>query len=146
MLPAAVIFLAALAFNIITKLAMGFAGKLRVGIDSLLFCSVMTGYFYGLKSGMLYGAAIAALFFIINARMAAHAPYVIPLNAAAGALSSFLTGFPLLTAALFVLAFYHAASFAIAFFGYRSAGPGYLAFAALNVVTTYILLGIFAGF
>ncbi|MBI2578885.1 MAG: hypothetical protein HYW26_04185 [Candidatus Aenigmarchaeota archaeon] len=143
---ALIIFLIALAFNIAAKIVLRYAGRLRTGIDALLFCSVLSGYFYGVKSGMLYGALIAAAFYVINIRWAAHAPYVMPLNAAAGAVSAMLSGLPLVTAAVFAMIFYHLISFSIALLAYRSIGPGYILFVALNFVTTYMLMGFVVGF
>lgn len=143
---ALIIFLIALAFNIAARILLQYVGRIRIGIDALLFCSILTGYFYGVKSGMLYGALIAAAFYVINIRWAAHAPYVMPLNAGAGAVAALLSGFPLVTAAVFAMIFYHLISFAIALLAYRSAGPGYLLFALMNFITTYILVAAFSGF
>jgi hypothetical protein len=140
------IFLASVAFNLISKFALRYVGRLRAGVDSLLFCSIMTGYFYGAKAGFVYSALIAITFYAINIKWIAHAPYVIPLNAAAGALAALLSASPLVSVTFYVLFFYHIISFIIVFFAYRSVGFGYFLFAALNFVTTYLLIGVFAGF
>jgi len=145
-LPVVWIFAIALIFNIISKLVLRYVGRLRIGIDSLLFCSISTGYFYGVKAGILYGGLIAIAFYAINIKWIAHAPYVIPLNAAAGAAAAFLSNMPLITATIYVLFFYHIISFIFTFFIYRSVGFGYMLFAALNFITTYILIGAFVGF
>ncbi len=145
-LSAVVIFIIALAFNLIIKLSTPFLGKFRTGIDSLLFCSITAGYFYGIKAGILYGALIAIAFFLINLRRVAHAPYVVPLNAASGMMAAFLNTTPLITAMVMVMIFYHVISFVFVSFIYRSVGPGYFLFAALNFVTTYALTGFAVGF
>lgn len=145
-LSAPLIFLFALLFNIAAKFILRYIGRLRSGVDALLFCSILTGYLYGAREGILYGALIAIAFFAINWRWISYAPYVIPLNAAAGALAAFLSSMPLISATIFVLIFYHVISFVITFFAYRSIGFGYFLFAVLNFITTYVMIGVLNGF
>lgn len=143
---AIIIFGIALAFNIIARLALGFLGHFRQGVDAVLFCSILAGYYYGVKAGLLYGALIAAAFFVINISWAGFSFYAVPLNAVIGALAALFSGLPLLTVVVALSLLYYIVSFFVMLVFYRTLGPGYILFVLLNFLTTYFLTGVVVGF
>lgn len=134
------IFLIAIAFNVVIKLATPFLGKFRSGIDSLLFCAVTTGFLGGVRSGLFYGFLIAVAYYALSSRRWHHAAFVIPLVALMGMLAGILH-LPLVALGLVIFFVYHIISFAL-FSLLRTVGPGYAIFVILNFITTYALLQI----
>ncbi|MBI2970915.1 MAG: hypothetical protein HYY37_00685 [Candidatus Aenigmarchaeota archaeon] len=132
-------FLASLAFNIVVHYLLRIMRRLRIGIDSLLFCAIMTGYLAGPLKGLAYGAAIAVLFFFFSRRWE-HALVVMPLNGMAGVAAGALNTLPFFTAAAIVVAAYHVLSVLLITYALKQLGPGYALFVVVNIATTYALL------
>ncbi len=132
------IFLASFAFNLAALFGLRFIGRFRLGLDSLLFCAIATGYTGGIKSGLAYGLLVAVLFYVFSGHWE-HAMFVIPLNGIMGVLAGLLQSLPLFWVALIVMVIYHAASFLITTYLLHRSGLGYALFVAVNAATTFAL-------
>ena len=135
------IFLFSLALNFLFRFLTPSFGAYRRGLDTVLYCSIATGYVGGSDSGLLYGGLIAFSYYLFRSRQFDYAVFVIPLAALTGAIAGMFSMQEFMTVGLGLFLFYHIISATVVML-YRYIALQYLSFVGMNFITTFLLLRI----
>ncbi|MBI4014840.1 MAG: hypothetical protein HY365_02700 [Candidatus Aenigmarchaeota archaeon] len=139
MLESWLVFAVSVALNFLVRAVTPYFGAFRRGFDTVVFCSVTTGFIGGIKDGLLFGVLIAVTYYAWRSSQWSHALYVVPLAALTGVFAGMLQAQPYFQVATALFAFYHAISALVVTTVYRSMSFRYLVFIAANFATTFLL-------
>jgi hypothetical protein len=133
-------------FNAVIKMVTPFLGRYRSGIDSMIFCAILSGYAFGARTGFAYGVIVAIFFYVMNVKQLNYGIFVIPLTGVMGLLSGLMSFLPLPSLTILILVVYHIVSAAIFLALVKNAGFGYFLFIPLSFATTLMLIGTMSPF
>jgi hypothetical protein len=134
-----VLVLLGIMFDIGVKLATPGLGSYRRGIDSKPAVPILAGYGFGMAAGFWSALILSITYFVVRSKHIEYAPLTIAANVLVGVLIPFLASLSLMTAALIMLAFYHAFTAGIVVL-FSEITPGFIIFIGLNSITTLALI------